>query len=147
MLPVARPGRALRRSVVGLVLAATGLLAACSGGGGFTPLPSGAPLPTDCATVDADKIIHLSANDLDFSAPCIIAPAGTAFTIRFTNHDSLQHNVAIYADSSKDTELFRGEIITGPDRTVDYVVDPISAGDHFFDCVVHPAMRGTIYVR
>ena len=104
-------------------------------------------MPTDCATADADNVITISAKNVAYSAPCIIAPAGTAFTIRFTNAESIPHDVALYADSSKATEYFRGDVITGPDRSIDYAIDPIPAGDHFFDCIVHPAMRGALYVR
>jgi plastocyanin len=143
------PARSIRSWLGAALVAATFAvtLGACSGGAAFTPLPSGAAPPGDCATADADNVIVISAENLDFSAPCMVAPADTSFTIRFTNHDSIEHDVALYADSSRDTEYFRGEIITGPDRTIDYAVDPIPAGDHFFDCVVHPAMRGALYVR
>lgn len=146
MLLAVHSNRVSLRAVLAAA-ALTAVLGACTGGAAFTPLPSGATLPTDCATMNADDVITLSADNLEFSAPCLIAPADTAFTIRFTNHESVQHDVALYADSSKDTEYFRGETITGPDRTVDYHVDPIPAGDHFFDCIVHPAMKGALYVR
>lgn len=146
MLLAARPNRVSLRAVLAAA-ALTAVLGACSGGAAFTPLPSGAALPADCATMNADNVITLSADNLDFSAPCLIAPADTAFTIRFTNHDAMQHDVALYADSSKDTEYFRGEKITGPDKTIDYHVDPMPAGDHFFDCIVHPSMKGALYVR
>ncbi len=135
---------------IGALLGAATLmlvLGACTGGAAFTPLPSGAALPTDCAAADANHVITLSADNLDFSAPCLIAPADAAFTIRFTNQDAIEHDVALYADSSKETEYFRGDLITGPDKTIDYAVDPIPAGDHFFDCIVHPAMKGALYVR
>jgi plastocyanin len=145
MLLVARIGRASRLAAVASV--AISLLAACSGDAAITPLPSGAALPTDCAAADADSVITLSARNLEFSAPCLIAPADTVFTIHFTNEESIPHDVALYADSSKETEYFRGEVITGPDASIDYRVDPISAGDHFFDCIVHPSMKGTLYVR
>jgi len=149
MLPVAIRARASRMRPAALCLAALLLLAACDGGGAaFTPLPSGAEPPADCARPDADNVISLSAKNLTYSAPCIVAPADTAFTIRFTNLEGVPHDVALYASRSKDTEYFRGEIITGPDRTVDYQIDPIPAGEHYFDCVVHPAdMNGSLYVR
>ena len=126
-------------------------LAACSSGTGsaeWTPLPSGAEPPADCARADADGVIAISADQLAFSAPCMVAAAGTAFVVRFTNRESELHNVAIYKDRSKETAITVGDTITGPDKTVDYPVDALAAGDYYFDCSVHPAMmRGPLYVR
>jgi plastocyanin len=152
MLPAARNRRAHRshtgrRMLAGAIIASV-LLAACTSGPAFTPLPSGADLPSDCATADRNNVISLSAQNLDFSAPCMIAPADTPFTIRFTNLEGVPHDVALYATPERVNEYFRGEVITGPDTTIDYAIDPIPAGDHFFDCILHPAdMRGAVYVR
>jgi plastocyanin len=132
-------------------LAVAGLLAltlaACSGGATVTPLPSGAEPPADCVRVDADGVITLSADNLEFSAPCMVADAGEAFTIRFTNNESQPHNVALYQDSSKANEIFRGDTITVPGESLDYPVEALDAGQYYFDCTVHPAeMNGTLYV-
>jgi plastocyanin len=121
-------------------------LAACSPGVSTTPLPSGAEPPADCARVDADGIITLSADDLEFSAPCMVATAGEAFTISFTNNESQPHNVALYQNSTKANEIFRGEIITGPDQSLDYPVEALDAGEYYFDCSVHLEMNGALYV-
>lgn len=135
----------------GLLVLLALALAACSSGTGlaeWTPLPSGAEPPADCARADADGVIALSADQLAFSAPCMVAPAGVAFVVRFTNNDSEPHNVAIYKDRSKETSITVGDTITGPDKTVDYPVDALTAGDYYFDCSVHPTMmRGALYVR
>lgn len=135
----------------GLLVLLALALAACSSGTGlaeWTPLPSGAEPPADCARADADGVIALSADQLAFSAPCMVAPAGVAFVVRFTNNDSEPHNVAIYKDRSKETSITVGDTITGPDKTVDYPVDALTAGDYYFDCSVHPTMmRGGLYVR
>lgn len=123
------------------------LLAACTGAvGDMTPLPSGAQPPADCARVDAEGVISIEADDLEFSVPCMVAPAGEAFTIRFTNNEAQPHNVAAYRDPSKANEIFRGEIITGPQATVDYAVEALDAGQYYFECTVHPEMNGTLYV-
>lgn len=124
------------------------LLVGCSSRPAFTPLPSGAELPTDCATADADHIVTLAAANLDFSAPCIIAAADSPLTIRFTDDEGVPHNVALYDTPDQVNEYFRGDPISGPNRTVDYLIDPIPAGDHFFVCTLHPGdMRGAIYLR
>lgn len=121
-------------------------LAACSGGASITPLPSGAEPPSDCAKV-ADGVITLSAKDLKFSAPCLVANAGEAFTIHFTNDDTQPHNVAVYTDSSKSTSIVKGDIISTKGDSKDYAVPAQNAGQYYFDCEVHPeAMKGTLYV-
>ncbi|HSM38448.1 MAG TPA: hypothetical protein VK838_03880, partial [Candidatus Limnocylindrales bacterium] len=127
----------LGRALVPPVLLASFLLSACGGGVAVTPRPSGAEPPADCARVDAQGVITLSANDLQFSAPCMVAEAGKAFVIRFTNQEAVSHNVAVYTDASRSNEIMRGEIITGPAKTVDYPVDALAAGDYYFDCIVH----------
>jgi len=128
--------------------AAALLVSSCSAGAPITPLPSGADLPDNCATADASNVISLSADNLAFSAPCMIAPANTSFTIHFTNLEGVPHDVALYDTPSRVNEYLRGEVIVGPGTSIDYAVDPIPAGDHFFDCILHPVdMRGALYVR
>jgi plastocyanin len=121
------------------------VLAACSAGPSTTPLPSGAEPPSDCVRVE-NGVINIGARDLGFTAPCMVANAGEAFTIHFTNADAMPHNVAIYTDSSTDNEIMRGEIQTGSGE-IDYDVEALDVGQYYFDCTVHPAdMNGTLYV-
>lgn len=134
-----------------LLPAVAGLLAltlvACSGAASSTPLPSGAEPPSDCARV-ADGVITLSAHNLKFSAPCMVANAGEAFTIHFTNEDSQPHNVAVYQDSTKSTAIVDGDpIVPTKGDSADYQVQALDEGPYFFDCTIHPAdMSGTLYV-
>ena len=132
-----------------ILIALTLALAACSQvSAEWTPLPSGAEPPAACARADADGVIAISADQLRFSAPCMAAPAGMAFVVRFTNNESEQHNVAIYTDRSKGTSITVGDTIIGPDKTVDYPADALAPGDYYFVCIVHPAtMNGALYVR
>lgn len=134
------------RALLPTALLASLLLAACGGSAAVTPLPSGAPPPADCARVDASGVISISAKDLQFSAPCMVAEADTPFVIRFTNEEAVPHDVAVYRDSSKSNEIMRGEIITGPNKDVDYQVQALAEGDYYFNCTVHPAMDGSLYV-
>jgi plastocyanin len=137
--------RRLASPIAGLA-ALTFALIACSAGVSSTPLPSGAEPPADCARVDASGVITLSAENIEFSAPCMVANAGEAFTIHFTNNESEPHNVAAYNDSSKANEIYRGEIIAGPDQSLDYPIEALDAGEYYFDCSVHLEMNGTLYV-
>ena len=57
----------------------------------------------------------------------------------------MQHNIAIYSDSSLADELFNGELITGP-ATAEYAVPALPPGEHYFQCNVHPNMSGTVVV-
>jgi len=132
-----------------LVLA-TGLLAilisACSSAASTTPLPSGAQPPSDCAKVQGG-VITLTAKNTKFSAPCLVANAGEAFTIHFTNEDTMPHNVAVYTDSGKGTTIMKGDIVSNQGDSMDYKVDAQSAGQLYFDCDIHPSdMNGTLYV-
>ena len=124
-------------------------LVACSAGStDWTPLPSGADPPAVCARADADGVIVISAEQGRFSAPCMVAPVGVAFVVRFTNEDSEGHNVAIYRDRSKADSIEAGEIISGPGKSIDYAVEALAAGEYYFDCSVHPGtMNGALYVR
>ena len=131
--------------LVSLILA----LVACSAGSAeWTPLPSGAEPPATCARADADGVIALSADQLRFSVPCMAVAVQLSFVVRFTDAESEPHNVAIYTDRSKATSVIVGDAITGPNKTVDYPVEGLAAGDYYFVCTIHPAaMNGALYVR
>src|ERR687897_280248 len=113
-----------------------------------TPEPA-APVPQpdgDCTRV-VDGILEIIAQGLEFDTGCIEVDAGEPFTIVFGNQDPDQHNVAIYPSAEALTDpLFRGDIIGGPD-TIEYPpVDPLDAGEYYFQCDVHPEMNGTVVV-
>jgi plastocyanin len=107
-----------------------------SGGGGGGTGPSG-PGGGGGVTVVAQSLAFDTATiDLE--------PVPT--TITFENQDAgVQHNIAIYSDSSLGDELFNGELITGP-ATAEYAVPALPPGEHFFQCNVHPNMSGTVVV-
>ena len=62
--------------------------------------------------------ITVAAQGLQFDTNRIELSAGAPSTIHFENNDpGIQHNIAIFTDSSLGTNLFRGEIVTGPPRS------------------------------
>ena len=129
-------------TVIGL-LALT--LAACASTPSLTPLASGEEPPANCPRVE-DGVLDFSAQNLEFSAPCMVAVAGEAFTIHFTNNDTQPHNVAVFTDSSKANEIMRGDIISTQGDSLDYEVEALTEGQYYFDCSVHIDMNGTLYV-
>jgi plastocyanin len=138
------PGIPHIHRVAGMGLAAfiSLLLASCSNPGGGTPVASGA----NCLQADETNTVELHANNMQFSTSCITVKAGLPFTIKFLNDEAQPHNVAVYTDSGKGTELGKGDIITGPNATNTVKVPAQQAGQLYFECNVHPQMNGAIVV-
>ena len=91
--------------------------------------------------------LNVSAVDLQFSTDEIVLPAGEEAEIAFANEDasSVQHNIAIY-ESEGGKELFPGEVIPGGQSTT-YSVPALEKGEFYFQCDVHPGMKGTVVVE
>ena len=68
--------------------------------------------------------------------------ADAPVTIEFTNSDTLPHDVAVYQDPTKATEVFKGDVVEAAVEGVD--VPAVAAGDHFFVCTIHSNMTGTL---
>ena len=96
--------------------------------------------------------LKLTAQNIQYSAACLAAPANQAFTIAFNNQDAnTPHNVAIFSadpTSHPDAQVvFRGGLVTGVASTT-YQVPAVPAGTYFFHCDVHPTiMTGTFVVK
>jgi plastocyanin len=132
-----------RGGALSLVIAVFALLAACS-----TPADSGGDGSANAGggtVAVVDGVVELSADNLEFDASVIQAPAGEAFTINFTNNDSAPHNVAIYTDEGGD-EIAKGDIID-PGQSVELQVPALDAGDYYFVCDLHTTMNGTVVVE
>jgi plastocyanin len=125
----------IHRHRAAALVALAALLVACSS----------AASPTGSVTCVApvDGVLTITATSHRFDAACLALPAGEAVTIRLVNDDTEPHNVAIYTDSGKGTELFLGDVIQGGE-TIDYDIDPLDAGTQYFDCTVHPDMNGSV---
>jgi plastocyanin len=142
-----RSSFALRRgAILSFTLGLSVVLAAC--GGGDTTGSAGASDDTTgggtVAVVDGN--VDLSANNLEFDASVIEAPAGEEFTITFTNLESQPHNVAVDTEEGGD-EIVTGDVITGPDETTTIAVPALDPGEYYFVCDVHTDMNGTIVVE
>ena len=137
---LSHPLRAARLATAALCLAIT--LAACSAPSAATPPPSGV-----CVVADSGNNVQLSAKDIKFSAPCIEASAGAPIVIHFTNQEDMPHNVAVYTDNAKNTELVRGDIITGPNKATTVTVPAQPPGQLYYECSVHNSMNGALVVR
>ncbi len=136
----------LRRSAVSLPIALALLLGACttaSSPSTGTASGGGAPDMSECAQV-TDGVITITAEDVAFDAPCMVANAGEAFTIHLVNNDLLPHDVAVYREAAMTNEIARGETVEQGE--MDYPVDALDAGEYYFVCTVHPNMNGTLYV-
>lgn len=119
-----------------------------------TPVPTATPTPTPTATATATSTpqgttVNLSAKNIAFDKSTITVPAGAAITVIFNNQDTgIPHNFAVYTDSSGQTMIFSGQIVTGP-ATVTYTFTaPKTPGTYFFRCDVHPTqMTGKFIVQ
>jgi plastocyanin len=89
--------------------------------------------------------IEVVAVNLAFQPTSLTVPAGKPFQIVLINQDAgVQHNVQIFENPDlSGTPLFSGDLVTGPGE-ITYDVPALDAGTYAFNCVVHPAMIGTI---
>lgn len=93
----------------------------------------------------------VTAEGVAFTTDTITLPADEAHSLEFTNEDTAQHNIAIYA-SAKDggtaqrDPLFDGAEFAGP-ATRTYEIGPLEAGSYFFQCDIHPDMNGNAEVE
>jgi plastocyanin len=125
------------------------------GGSGPTGGGGGASGPTGAATGSTGggggssataQPASITAQNLSFDTQTITLPASKQATITFRNEDAgVQHNLAIYTDESLSQNLFRGDLVTGPD-SVEYTIPPLDPGQYYFHCDVHPTMNGTVTV-
>ena len=92
----------------------------------------------------AGVVIRIVALNFKFDLTEFSVPANTPFQMVFDNQDpGIPHNVAIYQGQAGGPTLFAGEIFNGV-KTVTYEVPGLPAGDHYFQCDVHPMMNGTL---
>ena len=85
--------------------------------------------------------LEVGAADLVFDTEELELSAGGT-VIEFDNADAQPHNIAIYPSSAElNDPLFKGEIIAAGQST-EYEVPAITPGEYYFQCDVHPTMKG-----
>ncbi|MDQ3752420.1 MAG: cupredoxin domain-containing protein [Actinomycetota bacterium] len=91
----------------------------------------------------------LVADSLAFDTDAIELEAGKTQTIGLDNQDSATHDLSIYkneeAGVSQQGALFEGEDVPAGSST-EYEVDPLDAGKLYFQCDIHPSMKGDVVV-
>ena len=89
------------------------------------------------------------AESLAFDTDAIELAAGKTQTIGLDNQDSAAHNLSIYkneeAGVGQQGVLFDGEDVPAGSST-EYEVDPLDPGKLYFQCDLHPSMKGDVVV-
>jgi len=123
--------------VIGLVIAQTGI---------GEEEESAAAEETQPAEASGGATTAITARDVKFSIGQLRFAAGEATSLKFVNEDSVQHNLAIYADDSVKKSLFIGDLQGA--GTTTYEIPPLDKGEYYFQCDVHPtSMFGTATVE
>ncbi len=122
-----------------LVAALTLSLAACSS--------EASPTGSVTCVAPVDGVLTLTAASTAFDAACLALPAGEATTVKLINNDSEPHDLAIYTDSSRSTQLWAADEIADAGETVEYDVPGLDAGTYYFLCTIHPGMNGSVRVE
>lgn len=137
------PSFALRRgALLGLLVTASLVLAAC--GSGTAASPSGDNTAGGTVSV-VNGVVAISADDLEFDASVIQATAGEAFTVTFTNNEAVPHNFSVFTEAGGEA-IVQGDII-GEGETDEIEVTALEPGEYYFECELHPEMNGTIVVE
>lgn len=122
-------GRAARLPGALLVIAAALLVAACSAG----------PAPSVSFDPNAPSLTVASQQ---FDKSQLAVPANAGFDLVLHNNDSVQHNVSIYTDAGRSQRVFGGDIVNAGTHV--YRVQALAPGTYYFQCDLHPSMKGTI---
>jgi plastocyanin len=104
--------------------------------------------PTTGGCTGKQPVLDLVAQNTAFDPTCLVADAGKAFSISFTNKDTGvagTHNVDVF-DKKGGTSIAALEPKPGP-YTESLNVPSLDPGDYYFQCDVHPLqMFGTLAV-
>lgn len=123
-----------RLTILGAVLV---VLAACG--------PDTSSNGADAVSPPSDADRTVVAEGVSFDTAELVLAAGEETVVFFVNRDDVEHNIAIYPDSSAADPLFRGELIGK--GTTTYRIPALEPGTYHFQCDPHaPIMNGTVVV-
>jgi plastocyanin len=134
---------ALRRgALLGLLVSASLVLAACGGGTAANPSDDN----TAGGTVSVvNGAVDIGADEMAFDANVIQATAGEAFTVTFTNNESVPHNFSVYTEEGGEA-IAQGKVI-GEGLTDEVEIEALEPGEYYFVCDLHTEMNGVIVVE
>lgn len=134
-----------RGAIFSLTLALAVALGACSAAEPSTEAAGASDGNAGGTVAVTGGIVELSADNLEFDASVIEAPAGEPFTIVFTNLETEPHNVAIFVSEGGESIVASDPI--GEGETQELEVEGLAAGTYYFRCDIHPEMEGSIVVE
>lgn len=130
----------MSRSIGLLLVAALSLsLVACSS--------EASPTGSVICVAPGNGVLTLTAASTAFNAACLALPAGETTTVELVNNDSEPHDLAMYTDSSRSTQLWAADEIADAGETVEYDLPALDPGTYYFLCTIHPGMNGSVVVE
>jgi plastocyanin len=123
------------------VCAAPAAIAGCGSGGGGSSASdtSGAAAPATTAAAAAAAsggAVQVTMKDIQFAPQKVTVKVGQ--TVRWTNEDSVVHDVRATSGASFKSDLF------AKGKTYEY--KPAKPGTIAYVCTIHPGMQGTLTV-
>ena len=123
-----------------LITIAPWLFSFLPAGGSAAPSAGGGPSPTTAPLISTVSAVSFEQKD-------VVVVAGQPLALTFDNKQAgVPHNVDIFDSAAKTTDIFKGDLVTGPKQVI-YKVPALKAGTYYFQFDVHPNMNGTITAK
>jgi plastocyanin len=130
-------------ALAGLALAGCGSKSSSSSNSSSTSTPASSTpaattsTPTSSSSAPAGGTVEIKMQNIQFSPPSVQVKVGQ--TIKWTNDDSVAHNVTAKAGASFASSNFS--------QGGTYTFKATKAGTIAYVCTIHPGMAGTIVVQ